>query len=176
MITYSQEFKLKVVKEYLDGKGSYSSLSKKYEISHSAVSAWVKKYNMKGEDALKNGNSITPYSVKFKLNAIELYKTTDISYRELAQQLDVSSRSMLQRWVKQYDAKGIEGISQTRSASKKMKKKESNSKNEISIDGLTDEEIKEKILHLEIENAYLKELWSLRNKENTDSKTKRKHD
>lgn len=176
MTNYNQEFKLKVVKEYLAGGGSYNTLAKKYEISHSSVFEWVNQYQVDGVNALKNNRGSAPYSVQFKLNAIELYKTTDISYHKLARQLGVSGGSLLQRWVKQYDANGIEGISQTRSSSKKMTRKETDSKHGVSIEGLTTEEIEEKLLHLEIENAYLKELWSLRNKENTDSKTKKKRD
>ena len=44
--SYSKEFKEKVVKEYLDGKGSSRYLAAKFGIpSESSVLSWVKKYN-----------------------------------------------------------------------------------------------------------------------------------
>lgn len=176
MKKYSQGFKLKVAKEYLDGLASQNGLAKKYNVSQSAVQSWVNKYRRGGVGALKKGTSDTPYSVQFKLNAVELYQTTDISYQKLADKLSVSSPSMIQRWVKQYDAKGIEGISRTRSPKNRMTKEENNRKRKSSLDGLTKEEIEEKVLRLEIENAYLKELRSLQNKEKRSSKTKKKRD
>ena len=44
--SYSKEFKEKVVKEYLDGKGSFKYLAAKFGIpSNCTVLSWVKKYN-----------------------------------------------------------------------------------------------------------------------------------
>ena len=44
--SYSKEFKEKVVKEYLDGKGSLLDLSAKYGIPNSStIHCWIKKYN-----------------------------------------------------------------------------------------------------------------------------------
>ena len=44
--SYSKEFKEKVVKEYLDGKGSIVDLSSKFGVPKpSTISHWVKKYN-----------------------------------------------------------------------------------------------------------------------------------
>ena len=43
---YTKQFKEKVVKEYLDGKGSLSSLAIKYDInSPGVITNWVRKYN-----------------------------------------------------------------------------------------------------------------------------------
>ena len=40
MAKYSTEFKVKVVKEYLEGKTSYKSLAKKYNIEYSHKQTW----------------------------------------------------------------------------------------------------------------------------------------
>lgn len=171
MEEYNQSFKLKIVKEYLDGNGSHSSLAKKYGISHSSVGRWVQKYRINGVDGIKSSTSDTSYTTQFKLDAIELYETTDISYNQLAEKLNIKSTSSIIDWVKKYNAKGIEGISRTRSTSNTMTKDYSRRKGKDPLEGLTEEEIREKYYQLEIEVAYLKELRSLRRKEKKNSKT-----
>jgi transposase len=181
MTTYNQAFKLKIVKEYLDGGGSLNSLGRKYGVSSTSVSDWVKKYQVGGADNLKKKDaSGTAYSVQFKLNAIRLYQTTDISYRKLADNLGLNSQSILTQWVKQYNAKGIEGISRTRSARKPMFKDDPEKKNKkqhpISLEEMTEEEVQDLILKLQIENDYLKELWSLKNQGKKFPETKKNRD
>lgn len=173
MKKYDYELKLKIVKEYLDGKGSSNDLAKKYGPSGGTIRVWVNKYKAGGKDVLKESTIDTSFSVQFKLHAIELYQTTDISYEALAQKLGIKSSSVIEAWIKKYNAKGIKGISRTRSVPNNMTKKNSNKKDDDSFNDLTEEEWKEKVLHLEIENDYLKELWSLRNKKNTNSKMKK---
>jgi len=169
MKKYSFEFKMKIVNEYLDGKGSQNSIARKYNVDDGSVNKWIRYYKVHGESILKNTEIEESHSVKSKLHAIELYKTSDISYNELAVQLGIKSHNSIRQWVKNYDAKGIEGISRTRSAPSKMAKKEDYSpeeKQEI-------KELKEKLLKSEIERKFLKELWSLENEMNEDTETKK---
>lgn len=53
MQTYSKEFKLKVVKEYLEGtNGGYLKLCKKYDIPDTrTIRGWVDKYKIYGDKA-----------------------------------------------------------------------------------------------------------------------------
>ena len=54
MTKYSTEFKMKVVKEYLQGNMEYISLAKKYNISNeSVVRRWVNAFKIQGYDGLK---------------------------------------------------------------------------------------------------------------------------
>ena len=54
MAKYSTEFKMKVVKEYLQGNMEYISLAKKYNISNeSVVRRWVNAFKIQGYDGLK---------------------------------------------------------------------------------------------------------------------------
>lgn len=49
MAKYSTEFKMKVVKEYLETNISYESLSEKYKLSHQEiVKRWVNAYKSQG--------------------------------------------------------------------------------------------------------------------------------
>lgn len=54
---YDDEFKLKIVKEYLDGNsGGSISLSKKYGISFRTIDTWIYKYKKQGH--LNNQNHL----------------------------------------------------------------------------------------------------------------------
>jgi transposase len=41
---YSTEFKLQVVKAYLDGEGSIKAIARRYEISHTLILFWLDKH------------------------------------------------------------------------------------------------------------------------------------
>ncbi|MCC0685030.1 transposase [Clostridioides sp. ZZV14-6345] len=54
MAKYDFNFKLKVVKSYLNRKEGYVSIAKQYEVAnHSQVERWINAYNTLGEDVLK---------------------------------------------------------------------------------------------------------------------------
>ena len=54
MSKYNLEFKLKVIKEYLEGNIGYPSLAKKYNInSESVIIRWVNAYKTQGCDGLE---------------------------------------------------------------------------------------------------------------------------
>ena len=53
MAKYSTELKLKIVKEYLEGKVGYKTLAKKYNITtYSSIKIWIKRYEIHGEKGL----------------------------------------------------------------------------------------------------------------------------
>ena len=114
--------------------------------------------------------------MQFKLNAVQLYLTTEISYKELALQLDIPSPSLLCRWVSDFRKYGTSGISdKPRGRPSVMPKKKEIQKTEtvgsVSSDAERIKELEEKVLHLEIENAFLKELRRLRLEEETKKKS-----
>lgn len=66
--SYSKEFKLQIVKEYLSGEGSQESLALKYNISISMVHQWVKLYN--------SGKEIKDYDPKGEVYTMKARRTT----------------------------------------------------------------------------------------------------
>ena len=111
MTKYNTEFKMKVVKEYLEGSISYKDLAKKYSIpDKSTVRKWVNVYESQGYDGLKVSRSNNNYSLDFKLNVVNLYLTGEMSYQSLANELKVNNPSIITRWVKEFREKGIEGL------------------------------------------------------------------
>ncbi|WP_058989767.1 helix-turn-helix domain-containing protein [Anaerococcus rubeinfantis] len=161
MAKYSTEFKMKVVKEYLETNISYKSLSEKYKLSHQEiVKRWVNAYKSQGYEGLKVKRENTKYTLEFKLNVVNLYLTGEMSYQSLANQLKINNPSMITRWVNDFREKGIEGLkpkkrgrlskmpnSQNKSKDTKIESTTniSNSENQ----SLTEAQLKEKIKKLE---------------------------
>lgn len=111
MAKYSTEFKMKLVKEYLEGKIGYRELAKKYNIPNKrAIQTWVSAYKTQGYDGLKVSRRNNNYSLEFKLNVVNLYLTGEMSYQSLANNLKINNPSIITQWVNEYRKKGIEGL------------------------------------------------------------------
>ena len=111
MAKYKTEFKMKVVKEYLEGNIGYKELAKKYAIpNHSTVRTWVNTYESQGYEGLKVSRKNNTYSLDFKLNVVNLYLTGEMSYQSLANELKINNPPMIARWVKEFREEGIEGL------------------------------------------------------------------
>ncbi len=167
MAKYSTEFKIKLVKEYLESNISYKSLSDKYCIpSEKVIKTWVNTYKTQGYEGLKVKRENTQYTLEFKLNVVNLYLTGEMSYQSLANELKINNPSMITRWVNDFRKKGVEGLSsKKRGRSSKMSKspkKLKNTKVESSAnitnsenESLTQAQLKEKIKKLEEKNYWL---------------------
>ena len=79
---YTEEFKLKVVKEYLEGPLGSVSLAKKHGIpNHSQIQRWVRAYEAFGEDGLRRKQSKQVIPVQFKIDVLHFMKQTGASYQ-----------------------------------------------------------------------------------------------
>ena len=68
MAKYSTEFKMKLVKEYLEGKIGYRELAKKYNIPNKrAIQTWVSAYKTQGYDGLKVSRRNNNYSLEYQI-------------------------------------------------------------------------------------------------------------
>ena len=119
--SYTKEFKLKVVEEYLKGNLSASELAAKYKISSSDVLLhWISLYNANRE--------LTDYCPKREVYMAEARRKTTIeerkeivaycinhnrNYKETASIYDVSY-SQVYSWVKKYDSRGEDGLTDNR--------------------------------------------------------------
>ena len=167
MAKCSTEFKVKIVKEYLESKNSYKYLSEKYSIPDKCViRRWVNAYKSQGYEGLKVKRENTKYTLEFKLNVVNLYLTGEMSYQSLANELKINNPSMIARWVKDFREKGIEGLKpKKRGRPSKMPKSQKESKDtkvnsstnltKLENDSLTQAQLKEKIKKLEEKNYWL---------------------
>ncbi|HEY0221445.1 MAG TPA: transposase [Lactovum miscens] len=107
MAKYSFEFKLRVVNDYLSGVGGYQFLRDKYGLPNlEMVQKWVNAYKQLGVSGLQRKRKNAVFDSNFKLNAVNLYLTSELSYREVANQLGLNNRVLITRWVKEYRQNG----------------------------------------------------------------------
>ncbi len=126
---------------------------------------WVNSYREFGEEGLLRKRQNQKYSVQFKVNAIELYQTSELSYREIANTLGINNSSLIVSWMHQYREAGIDGLTKAKGRKPILpKKEEDKKKNAIKTPEDRDriKELEKQIRSLQIENAFLKELRKLR--------------
>ncbi|MBA1392703.1 transposase [Lactobacillus sp. XV13L] len=77
MSKYSQELKIKIVKEYLTSTTSYQDLASKYQISSpSIIREWVLRFKSQDLESLRVKHSKRVYSLEQKLAVVEYYETS----------------------------------------------------------------------------------------------------
>ncbi len=157
--TYSKEFKEKVVREYLDGKGSTDDLIIKYDIqSAETLRKWVISYNSYGElkDYNPKGDVYMTKSRKTTFEErIEIVKYCldhEKEYKLAAEHFEVSYPQVYQ-WVKKYLESGEDGLKDNRG-----KRKEEAQLSELEKLQRENERLKRQLELKERENIILKKL------------------
>ena len=166
MAKYSYEFKLKVVQEYLNGHESSRSLERKYGVHHADIQKWINNYKRFGEDSLRRSRQKQTFTTEFKLHVIELYLSSELSYRQLAIQMGIPNSAIIARWMNEYRAAGPEALKPRKKGRKRTMDKDRISQ-EIKANGSDEQmellkQLQEENLKLRIENAFLKEVRRLR--------------
>ena len=149
---YSKEFKEKVVKEYLDGKGSFICLAAKFGIpSNHTVLSWAKKYNghieledydPKGEIYMTKGRITT---LDERIEIVKWCLDHDRSIKDTASHF-ACSYAQVRAWLLKYEEFGEEGL-----IDKRGKPKEEKDLSELEL-------AQRKIQSLEKENEKLKRM------------------
>ena len=161
---YSKEMKLQAVKDYLNGEGSYETLKEKYKLrSSTQLKNWVMWYNghkefkelssAKGEIYMTKGRKTTQEEraeiVAFCIEHGKDYGLTVETFKVSYQQIYT--------WVKKYEEKGVNGLTDRRGKAKP--------ENELTEEDRLRQEnkiLQAKIKDQEMEIALLKKLRELR--------------
>ena len=171
MSKYSFEFKKKVVEAYLRGEGGSSYLAKKYGVKNKRqVLNWVHYYAEFGDEGLRRSRGNKTYSFEFKLNVVELYLSSEVSYQELALSQGINNSALPAKWVNDFRIAGPDALrpkkkGRKKSLDSKIKKKTTvKTVDETTVDTSAEhvKQLEDELLKLRIENAYLKELRRLR--------------
>jgi len=172
---YSYETKKKVVMASLNGEGGYRYLARKYHIGHEClIRTWKNTYLSVGDEGLMPKQHIK-YSYEFKLHVVELYLTSDLSYKQLAIAEGVRNHCLIALWVGKYRKYGADALKPKRMgvAALTQTANEIHDTNSANMDKQYVKKLEEENLHLRIEVAYLKELRRLRLAEEKHLKQKR---
>ena len=157
MSKYSNEFKLKVIKYYLENHHSYTECCRKFNIpSKEPIRRWVHKYELYGvEGIIKQLKS--SYDGNFKQNVVEYMHNNHLSAFETANHFNLGNADVVLRWERIYYEEGpqclyIERRGRSKNMSSKPKKKLSK---EVEEDLIAENQ------RLRMENEYLKKLNAL---------------
>ena len=101
---YSAKQKYKILEEYNTGTKLLQTIIYKYDIDKSTFYDWRYKYNKYGFEGLKESKTRKRYSKELKEEVVQNYLSGKFSLRELARKYELSSKSMVQRWVKRYNS------------------------------------------------------------------------
>lgn len=170
MAKYHFELKKKVVEAYLDGKGGYKHLAKEYGITNeSSVRRWINAYQKLGDKGVTRSRKRSIYTFEDKLRVVELYLSSEISYKDLALQESIVNPTMICNWVNRFRIAGLDGLRPQKKGRKKTVHKQDKPTQTKPIKPASIDTSAEHIkaleaenLKLRIENAFLKELRRLR--------------
>lgn len=97
------ELKLKLVQEYLDGKGSFKGLGRQYGVGKTAVRRWVHSYQEHGEETFSARTNNNSYSAEFKERCVKIYLQGEMSMDQICIKHGISSCEVLSGWIKAYN-------------------------------------------------------------------------
>ena len=168
---YSNEFKLQIVQEYLEGKnGGFETLQAKYGVAYSQIRSWVYLYKTGGIEYLTKVRRT--YSGDFKVHVVEYMHQHSMSLTLAAAHFGIQSVSTVAKWERIYYEEGIEALyKERRGRSKKMtgKKKGRPPKKDVN----ENEDLLKEVQRLRMENEYLKKLMALvQERERSEQETK----
>ncbi|MCL7748362.1 IS3 family transposase [Halalkalibacter alkaliphilus] len=101
---YSPEYKLKVLLAYETKNCTIRELCLKYKIAKTSLSKWIKQFRTDGIDGLHTSTSCKAYSKELKEAAVRDFLNGDYSQNEIIRMYEISSLSVLQRWINKYNS------------------------------------------------------------------------
>ena len=135
--SFSKEFKMNIIEEYLTGNYTYQQLGHKYDISHSTVSKWVnmwyngielKDTKQKRED---NSMKVNQKTYRERIEIVKWVLNNNKNYKKAAEIYNLNY-ALIYKWTQTFLKEGEEGL--------KYKKRGPKFKTEIDTAKLTDTE------------------------------------
>ena len=157
MSKYSYEFKLEVVKYYLENNCGYKNTAKHFKVAATPVLKWIKRYEMHGDSGLIK-SQIKSYNGDFKKNVIEYMHGNHLSATETANYFKLAGADVVLRWERIYYEEGPQGLYIERRGRTKRMSSKSNKKK---LDKKYEKDLLAEVEQLRMENEYLKKLNAL---------------
>ena len=149
---YSNEFRLKLVLEYLEGNCGIREFGRKYGISPSHITNRIRLYKAYGREGLFITKKIY-YSEEFKIKVIKYMLDNKLSINETAPLFGIPVPSTLWRWFQEYKKKENQDVVMKEEIMTKKSKLQNNKKNkEITNTTIKQEELSSNVLLEEINN------------------------
>ena len=115
---YSKEFKYTVLSTYKESNFTVKELCEKFEIAQTSLKKWIERFEKYGMEGLRSSSPWKSYSKELKVIAVRDYLSGQYSQNELIRMYGISSRSVLQEWIKTYNShRELKGTSMRRTSS-----------------------------------------------------------
>ena len=152
MYKYSEEFKLKIVKEHKETHIGAERLQKKYGVHHSQIEQWIAQFELTGTFTKPTRH----FSGEFKLKVLNYQQEHHLSDLQTALIFGITNHGTICAWRKKYITGGTEALFQKQGRRSKMPKK-SLIPNKPREEWTKDEEL----AYLRMENDFLKKISGL---------------
>ena len=168
MTKYSEGFKLRLVKEYLEKSLGYEHLAREYGIpSSTPIKRWVRAYQEFGEEGLRKKQTKQVYSVQFKVDVLHFMKRTGASYQDTAIQFEMNNPTLIANWNQKFLTEGVKGLEERAKGRPSMSKKPKPNAGKPEKALSREEQLERENELLRLEVAYLKKLKAFQ--ENPDA-------
>lgn len=161
MAKYSEQFKLKLVKEHKSGAGGVWTIAQRHGVGYTVLRRWIAVYTQHGREGLRKKYS--HYDAQFRMSVLRHMWREDLSYQQAAAVFDIRAQGAIAKWERQYHAGGIDALaSGPRGRPRKMPHPDHEKPTgETAPDERTREQLLKENEYLRAEVAYLKKLDAL---------------
>ena len=159
MKKYQTEFKLKVVKSFLDGEGGAKLLARQWSVPEEKIRTWVNHYRLHGIDGLRPKRSA--YSAQFKLQVLSHQDREQLSSRRVAAVYDIRNSNQVVVWRRNLNEGGVQALGSRKQGRPTMKPERHGSAPPGKVITDAEQALREENERLRTEVAYLKKLQAL---------------
>lgn len=162
MTKYDEQFKLRVVQDYLGaGSDGLRAVAQRHGIpSHFMVRKWVLAFQLHGD--VGQGRKRREYSAEFKLSVLRHMWDNQLSMLQTAVKFDIRDHGMVGRWEHAYRDGGVEALApRPKGQFNPMASPTSEPHRPADDDKRTREQLLDEIQQLRMELAYTKKLQAL---------------
>ena len=171
MVKYSEEIKLRVIKQYLDGQLGYHRLAAQQGIPAPVIRRWVDAYRLHGDEAFQRRRE--HYSPGLKLSVLQHMWDNALSINQTAAVFNIPNPHSIRIWAKRYDEGGSEALGRIKPAVPDMPARIT-PPDDRPVEELTREELLKRVQYLQMEVAVLKKLEALAQAKKAAARKKRK--
>jgi transposase len=175
MTKYDENFKIKVVAQYLSRRAGIDALAKEHGLSPSQLRHWVAVFQYHGLDGLSK--QYYQHSAQFKISVLERMWREELSRNQIAALYNLSGSSIVGVWERQYHDGVLDASASPPQRVPKQMALPSVPKPATESDNdetRSREELIEELKYLRAEVAYLKKLDALIRARKPATQSKRK--
>jgi transposase-like protein len=100
----TDEERIAAVQEYLEGKGSYATIAKRYGINHERFRQMVIRAKVDGIESVKIRRRNKKYSAEIKLKAVTEYLEGKSSQMEICAKYHITQDAVFRKWISCYNS------------------------------------------------------------------------